>query len=151
MVNFEKFTQSYARPSATIPYVAIQRSGHISLNRAAYEALGEPEAAELYFDRKDRIVGFVGVGLDVPHSAAIKLHRNGVTYMISGKAFCNKYNIDLSESRRFRAKMYDGGILGIDLNHPETITTREGRGGGRKKREPLTEIGAQQFALSVAD
>ncbi len=123
--EFEVFDKKSA-PSTKEPWVTIQRKGLLSLNRAAAEALGTPEAVELLFDRNAQIVGFRPAELDSPRAFPMrKQGRNpgrNANYLVGGSAFCKYYNIDTSIARRYKPEMNDN-VLTVDLKQDYAIAT----------------------------
>lgn len=125
MPNFEVFDRK-SKPVATQPLVTLQASGTFSMSRAAYEALGSPEAVDLLYDREERIVGFRPAEKEDAHSYPIKPQQNSLNYQTAGRAFCTYYNIETGSARRFAAKMF-GDVLAIDLKESSQTVSRNGR------------------------
>lgn len=104
--------------------VTIQKGGHFSLNRAAYEILGTPEAVELLYDRENELIGFQPASPKSPRAYPVKtLGTNATGRLIAGRAFCKYYDIDATVARRFEVEMHDGGILVIDLKSESNVVT----------------------------
>ena len=122
---FETFKRQRLKPGAE-PLVTIQKKGVLSLNRAAYVALEEPQAVELLYDRDARLIGLRKADSSVEHAYAIRTFGKGGTWLVSGTAFTNYYDIDTSVPTR-RAGRMDGGVLIIDLNDPgiPAVSNRE--------------------------
>ncbi len=97
------------------------------------EALGEPEAVELLFDRRERIVGFRPVGGDVPHAYRPRKQGHTYNYLVAGPAFTQHYGIDTTVTRRWRPFVEDG-MLCIDLTQTGTVI----EGNRAKSRTPST-------------
>jgi hypothetical protein len=115
-VPFETFTRQ--RRHGRQPFVTIQKKGVISLNRAAFEALGDPESVELLYDPDARLVALRKVDGFVEHAYQVRAPvQNHATWLISGAAFVAYYEIDASVSVRRPARL-DGDLLIIDLNDP---------------------------------
>ena len=111
--EFETFTRR-AAPVVREPVVALQRRGVLSLNRAAYELLGEPAAVELLFDRAGRRIGLRPVVGDAPHAYRVRKQPGSATYLIGAKAFLQFYGIPHDQARRWGAALLDG-VLVADL------------------------------------
>ena len=112
---FETFTR---QRRAGQPFVTIQKKGVISLNRAAFDALGSPEFVELLFDRDAQLVALRRVESSVEHAYQVRAPvTNHATWLISGGAFLTYYEIDSSESVRRAARVEDD-LLIIDLKDP---------------------------------
>jgi hypothetical protein len=115
---FELFTGQ--RPVILEPAITIQKKGAISLNRAAYAALGSPEAAELLFDPEERQVGIRKADPSAAHAMPVRpLGERGSSWLISGRSFAIYYGIPVDTARRWLAQVVDG-MLVIDLKEPGT-------------------------------
>lgn len=115
MHEFETFHRHRASPSAE-PLVTIQRRGTISLNAAAFRALGSPAAVELLYHVDDRIVGLRSVDPHVSHSYLVRSASRAGSgpYVVSAAAFVRYYEIDTSTAQRWVAYVDDGKLC-IDL------------------------------------
>ena len=131
---FETFKRQRLKPG-TDPLVTIQKKGVLSLNRAAYGALGDPEAVELLYDREARLVAIRKVDSSVEHAYAIRTFGKGGTWLVSGTAFTNYYDIDTSVPTRRVGKMQDD-MLVIDLNDPGTPAMSNRGSRSRKSDDP---------------
>ncbi len=104
--------------------VTIQRGGNFSLNKAAYQGMGEPESVELLYDREKRLIGFRPVSSSSPRGFAVRPQGRHAptTFMIAGQAFAKHYEIDVSTARRYGVETRDG-VLVLDLNSPSLDVT----------------------------
>jgi hypothetical protein len=113
---FETFTRQ--RKSDRQPYVTMQKKGVISLNKAAFDALGQPDSVELLYDSASRLVALRKVDGSIDHAYQVRAPvENHATWLVSGAAFVSYYEIDNSESIRRPARLEED-LLVIDLNHP---------------------------------
>jgi len=115
-----------AKPRVTEPHVTLQASGTFSMNAAAYEALGSPDAVDLMYSRSDKVVGFRPSEPGAPHSYPIKPQQNARTFQTGGKAFCTYFGIPTGQARRFAAKMVEG-VLEVDLKGDAVAVGRNGQ------------------------
>jgi len=114
---FEKFRRSNITAGAT-PMVAVHQRGVIAFNPQAYEALGKPEAIELYYDREARTIGLKGAPRSSPDSYAVR-HHTKLSSQISGQSFLEFYDIpDNFRGRRYRAE-HNGDMLTVDLTQEQ--------------------------------
>jgi hypothetical protein len=132
-VPFEKFQRQRLRTTRE-PTVTIQKRGALSLNAAAFEALGSPEFVELLYDRDERLIGFRKLAEDASHAYVVRpAGTHGTNHVISGKAFLRYYDISRDVARRWIAEEQDD-ILVVDLKQPGTKVTgpssRPNKGGG---------------------
>ena len=113
---FETFTRQ--RKADRQPYVTMQKKGVISLNKAAFDALEQPDSVELLYDSESRLVALRKVDSSVEHAYQVRAPvENHATWLVSGAAFVSYYEIDNSESIRRPARLEED-LLIIDLNHP---------------------------------
>src|SRR3954466_7596810 len=112
MANFEVFKGQ--RVVRNAPAVTLQRTGLVSLNRAAFEALGEPEAVELLFDRDHWVIGMRPTCLDCAYAHPVRKQSTGSGFVISGRGFTQHYGIPIERATRYPAELKDG-ILTVDL------------------------------------
>ncbi|MEU7937830.1 hypothetical protein [Microbispora bryophytorum] len=130
MPNFETFTKRMV-PLVKQPFITIQKRGTMSLNAAAYTALGEPEAVELLYDPAERIMGFRAVAKESEHAYPLRAQagKSIGPYIVSGTAFTKYYGIDTTVSRRWVGYL-DEGVLCVDLKQSGTEVTSN-RSGSR--------------------
>jgi hypothetical protein len=116
---FEVFTRRMVAQAGQ-PAVTIQKRGKaMTLNEAAFHALGRPEAVELLFDREARILGIRAVSPDAETAQPVSHYARGTTHAIAAKAFTDYYGIPTEVSRRRPGEMADG-VLCVDLTKPGT-------------------------------
>ena len=133
---FETFSRRHMRPGGE-PFLTIQRKGVFSLNRAAFEALGSPDAVELLYDSEARLIGLRKVDGGLEHAYAVRrLGRGGTesTFLVSGTAFTNYYGIETPASIRRSGRM-EGDMMVIDLNDPGTEVKSNRRSRRRRQVE----------------
>lgn len=138
---FEVFNKRGA-PVSKEPTVSVLRGGPIALNKAAVEAMGEPPAVELLFDREQQRIGIRGVSDQARHAYPLRnTASNTSQYLISGVAFTKFYDINTDVSRRYPAYM-TGNMLTVDVRGPSVEighTRRNGQGRRRPGRDELEE------------
>jgi len=116
-MGFEVFEKKSA-PLAKVPNVTIQRRGLLSLNRAAYALLNDPEAVLLMWDADRKIIGLKAASIEEPNAypARPQSAKTGKgPIMVAGTLFTQYYKIDTTESRRWIPSL-EGDILCIDLS-----------------------------------
>ncbi len=130
---FEVFKKRFA-PLVKQPYVTLQKKGILSINKAAYLALGSPAAVELLYDRDEQVIGLRPVEPTVEHAYPIRNagDENANAFMLSGTAFTHYYEIPTPTSMRYPAAITDG-MLCIDLKCAGTEVTSN-RAGRTKQR-----------------
>jgi hypothetical protein len=125
MIDFERFDQRHIAIAGS-PFVTIQRGGRVmTINRAAYEMLGGPEAVELLYSTKNRVIGVRQVSKTEPYAFPLRGQgRKGQdpsNYLVAAQAFTRHYNIDTSVAMRYPAEMQDD-ILTISLDRGMVAT-----------------------------
>lgn len=121
MPNWETFNRR-AAPVTKQPLVTIQKRGTMSLNRAAYDALGEPAALELLYDHTERLIGFRPVDPSTTHAYAPRRQGRAANFIVSGSAFTKYFDIETDTARRYPAELVNG-VLVVDLKQPGTDAT----------------------------
>lgn len=114
MFEFESFDRRQI-PAQTRPIATLQRKGLLSLNQAAILALSEPEALELLYDPKARVVGLKPMPISENKAYPVRQQRGTHSYMVSLTRLCNYYGIDTSTALRYAPTMMDG-VLVIELD-----------------------------------
>jgi hypothetical protein len=118
-----------AVPISGEPMITLQRKGPISINKVAFQAMGEPSYVELLYDPDERIIGFRPVKEQLTHAYPVRRQgQTGNTWLIAGHAFVKFYGIPNEVSTRYAAEMFDD-VLGVDLKKKgtEVIGHRAGR------------------------
>jgi hypothetical protein len=113
---FEVFTKK-AVGSVSEPFVSIQKKGIIAMNHAAFDALGQPKAVELLFDRERQRVGLRAVDPNVDHAYVVRPNAKGSSHLVSGTRFAKHYGIPVEVDQRWPAHM-DKNVLVIDIGEP---------------------------------
>jgi hypothetical protein len=84
------------------------------LNRAAHESLGSPTHVKLLFDPGRSVVGIKAAAPEDPNAYPLQKQKRAHNYLLSGRAFANRYGIPLGHAQRYRAEMR-GDVLTVDL------------------------------------
>lgn len=137
-MSFEVFKKSSA-PMPSVPSVTIQKRGLISLNRAAYALIEEPEAVELLWDAQNRLIGLRPTDLVNPDgypARAQNAKSDRGPILIAGSLFTRFIGLDTTHAKRWVPRE-EGGILVIDLNvEGQPVSSNR-----RKSRSPSGEGG----------
>jgi hypothetical protein len=137
---FEVFKKRFA-PLVKQPYVTLQKKGIMSINKAAYLALGSPEAIELLYDREAKIIGLRPVEPSVEHAYPIRNagDTSANAFLLSGTAFTHYYEIPTPTSVRYPATIEEGMLrIDLKLEGTEVTSNRSGRTKNSIVGEPLT-------------
>ena len=124
--NFERFDKRGARLVKT-PELTIQAKGTMSMNAAALNLIGDPEAIEFLYDPDAKVIGIRPVIPEDSHAYPIrgvggKPNKSPNSYIIAGTAFLKFYEIPFGEPIRREVKAVDG-VLIVDLNDPGRVVT----------------------------
>jgi len=85
MPDFEKFRADAALGDG--PTVTVRKGGgSLLINASAFDLLREPTHVELYFDRKERVVGIKGVDAAARDGLPVKVTKNQKAHVIAGRA-----------------------------------------------------------------
>ena len=123
---WETFDRRIARAIEGQPVVSIQKRGTFGFNRAAWEALGKPDAVSLMYNRQAHAIGFRAAPEDDPRSYPVRMQARGSSYQTAGKAFLQAYGLHVPEhSRRYKADMRKG-ILVVDLGQDNSAFEEDG-------------------------
>ena len=102
--------------------VSIHLRGVFALNQQAYEAIGEPEAVELFKQRGEWIIGFGATTADSPDAYKVR-HHTKHSHQVAGKAFLEFYEIPKEMwGRRYKAERHPSNLISVDLTQtPEAL------------------------------
>jgi hypothetical protein len=115
---FEEFDKRSASKTKS-PFVTVLSTKGFTLNKAAYELLGNPEAVTLLYDPAERLVGFKPSSPDHPRAYPARPQPQGTSVSVAGRSFMKHYGIDASTTKRYAVQMRDG-ILVLDLESEST-------------------------------
>ena len=116
-------------PVVETPQVTIQANGNFSMNRPAFEALGEPPGLEYLYSPKTSMLGFRATDPNMPHAYRVRQQQNSLNYQFAGVAFHTHYGLPTGTARRYRATMI-GDTLFVNLtDSAQDVTHRRKRKG----------------------
>lgn len=110
--------ETFTRParSTVRPMVTVAASGHyLTLNRAAFAAIGRPAAVVLLWDAATRTIGLQAAGPDEVDCYSVT--RIGTAGKVTARAFLRYYNLVTGETRQLAAEMRDG-VLCVSTEPP---------------------------------
>jgi hypothetical protein len=106
----------------------VQRRGLISLNQAAFKALGEPVAVALLYDADEKIVGLRKVARTYPNGYSVRKQANSNSYLVAAQGFTSFNKIGTDMPRRFIGHDYGSNVWGFPLSEGVVVKSRA-RGG----------------------
>jgi len=146
--RFEEFARENARGSAEEPMFTLQARGLLSLNHAAFRALGQPDHVVLLYDADERVVALRGIGK--AHPNAYRVREQGGSYLVGAQGFISFHGIKPLVAQRFLAHDYGEGVWGFALAEGRAVTNRRGApkpGPARTNRWRTTTDGFEVPAL----
>src|SRR3954469_16988906 len=99
MLDFEGFRDRGTRRRDDHPTVTLQTKGVITMNPAAYEALGAPVAVELLYASQARTIGIRAVDPSQAHAYRPRQQKGGHARSVSAQAFLKHYGIKIAMNR----------------------------------------------------
>ena len=100
--------------------VTINSKGSFYLNAFALKALGDPDAVQLMFDRRLKVIGMHRTSIEKKGAYLLRRkspHRSVVTKYFYATSFCKKFKIQPKETMLFVDAHVDANeILILDLN-----------------------------------
>lgn len=129
-MGFEVFQKTSA-PLAKVPNVTLQKTGILSINRAAMALIGTPPQVELLWDSARQVIGLRPTDPENPNAypARPQNAKEGKgPILVAAATFAQYYKIETGVSRRW-VPFVEGDVLCIDLNQPGQVVTsnRSGR------------------------
>ncbi len=105
-------------------HVSLNSKGLILLNRKAFEALGEPRAVILSFERRNSKIGIRSASPALSNAFPVKPRPEAHSRIVHASPFCRNYGIRVSGTVAFAGVSIDSdGMLVLDLDK----TMRVGR------------------------
>lgn len=126
MPDFVEFSREESRGRREDPMFTLQASGLLSLNHAAFMALGEPVAVALLYDPGEGVVGVRKVGKDHQNAYPVRKQGRSMTYLVSAQGFVAHHEIPTVKARRFFARDYGNNVWGFALREGEAVKNRRG-------------------------
>ena len=139
MTELEVFRRQVL-PGKQEPALTVQRDGVLLLNDAAHMALGAPDAVELLYARRERVMGIRAAGASTPDAYRVRKPSAGRGFLVSGRSFTNYYRIPTDVARRYRATK-NGDVLIIELS--EILTERRRDATTQPRPGPWSQTSAE--------
>jgi hypothetical protein len=106
--------------------LTLQASGLLSLNHAAFMALGEPDAVALLYDAGEGVIGVRRVEKDHQNAYPVRKQGRSMTYLVSAQGFVAYHEIPTVKARRFLARDYGDSVWGFALREGDAVKNRRG-------------------------
>lgn len=109
--GFERFDRRRGRGGHTPTLAVAARGRFLTLNLAAYAALGRPDRAELLFDRAARVIAIRPVAAATSSAFVVRRVPRSQTWHIGADKFCAAYGLTPARSRPYTARVQDGVLF----------------------------------------
>ena len=116
MPNFVEFNREDSHAVPDEPMFTFQRRGLISLNLAAFKALGEPAAVALLYDADEGIIALRKVPRTHHNGYPVRKQQNSRSYLVGATGFSSYHKLHVENPRRFVGHTYGDGIAGFILS-----------------------------------
>jgi hypothetical protein len=128
-MGFQVYEKGSA-PISTVPSVTIQKRGLISVNKAAYDALGAPKGVELLWDPDRRAIALRPAQLTNQNAYPLRAqgsHSEKGPWLVAGTLFTQFIGLDTSQAYRWTPAIEDG-LLVVDISKPgNKVSSPRGR------------------------
>jgi hypothetical protein len=124
MPKFVEFSREDSRHNPDDPMFTLQRRGLISLNLAAFNALGEPAAVALLFDADEGIVALRKVNRTYANGYHVRKQANSRSFLVGAQGFTSYHKIQTDLPKRFVGQKYDDHTWGFVLRDGIEVKSR---------------------------
>ena len=121
MPNFVEFDRENSHFVPDEPMFTLQKRGLVSMNQAAFKALGEPAAIALMYDADEGIVALRKVPRTYHNGYLVRKQNAARSYLVAATGFTSHHKIDTEVSRRFPGRSYGDQLLGFNLAEGKPI------------------------------
>ena len=124
MPNFVEFDRQDSHSIPDEPMFTLQRRGLISLNLAAFKALGEPAAVALLYDADEGVVALRKVSRTYHNGYSVRKQGNSRSYLVAATGFTSYHKINTDVSRRYMGRNYGDQTWGFAVAEGTVLKTR---------------------------
>ena len=120
VMEFETFNRKTASRTKE-PSITMQRRGTISVNHAAMQLFIDAEKfnddypVELLYNSEEKVVALKIADDSNPNPHLLRRQGKSGVFIVSGRLFVKHYEIPVDRARRYRAREYGKGVVGIRL------------------------------------
>jgi hypothetical protein len=111
--NFLEFDRQDSHAVPDEPMFTLQARGLISMNMAAFKALGEPVAVALLYDPDEGIIALRKVSRTYHNGYPVRKQANSRSYLVGATGFTSYHKINTEVPRRYVGAKYDDQVLGF--------------------------------------
>jgi hypothetical protein len=113
MPNFVEFDRQDSHAVPDEPMFTLQKRGLISMNMAAFKALGEPVSVALLYDADEGVIALRKVPRAYHNGYPVRKQANSRSYLVGATGFTSYHKIPTDEPRRYVGQVYDKQLLGF--------------------------------------
>ena len=114
--------RAYGRARSEEIRVTLNERAVFYMNKAAFDAMGQPAAVELKFDGNRRIIGMQPTDARRRNAFMLKQHINGNYRKINASAFCKHFRLRIEGTNLFDgADLTPEGILELPMDSMITV------------------------------
>jgi|BogFormECP12_OM2_1039638.scaffolds.fasta_scaffold49329_2 hypothetical protein len=124
MPNFVEFDRQDSHAVPDEPMLTLQRRGLISLNQAAFKALGEPAAVALLYDPDEGVVALRKVPRTYHNGYHVRKQANSRSYLVGATGFTSYHKINTDVPKRYLGHKYDDQVLGFVVSEGTVLKRR---------------------------
>jgi hypothetical protein len=124
--GFEVFKGRWQPASRSIPRVALQRRGNFSLNRAAFQALGQPKTIVFAYNPTRREIAITAAPPNLNYASPVRKQAATESYLVSATAFVGSIGIGHDDAILVfdSVDVRDGGVLILHVDDARKAPTR---------------------------
>lgn len=124
MPNFQEFDRQDSHAVPDEPMFTLQKRGLLSMNMAAFKALGEPVAVALLYDPDEGIMALRKVPRTYQNGYPVRKQANSRSYLVAATGFTSYHKINTDVPRRYVGRSYGEQILGFPVAEGAVIKSR---------------------------
>lgn len=115
MPNFQEFDRLDSHSVPDEPMFTLQTRGLVSMNLAAFKALGEPAAVVLLWDAEEQIIAMRKVARTYHNGYPVRKQGQSRSYLVAATGFTSYHKIKTDVSRRFVGRNYGDQTWGFAI------------------------------------
>ncbi len=120
--NWVEFLGKPNRVDRSALHVTLNRKGIFLINKAAFEALGEPEAVKLFHDERNNAVGLIKCETGPENAFPVKQKDKYSNRVICASPACRDFGIRVEKTIAFNGIEFDhDGVMSLDFDKATVI------------------------------
>ena len=120
--NWVEFLGKPNRLNRDVLRVTLNRKGILLMNKAAFEALGEPEAVKLFHDERNNAVGIAKTDAELDNAFPVKQKDKYSNRLVCASPACVNFGIRVEKTIVFNGIDFDhNGVMSLDFDKATVI------------------------------